>query len=262
MTILDGTTRSPDSFSDPIGKLLGTDVSEWPVVRFKHIQKTNFAILPDKVIEDLSADQKYAYKICLAVSKGSIEKDIQYLKVGPIVHSRWITLACRILHFYVSTRHPSENLVLLAKYCLNVYFPSWFETKRCNKIPDRSKFFNIMKRIRNLQYKEVSEIAMKVLQNNAYFAHPEIILVAIFGDCSERVRKMSVESIMCLRQKANNQDLVKFKPLKVNLQASHYYKMADNSGDDVEEPPLNQRSGKRRDQRNCENFTTTYTSMS
>ena len=40
LTILDGTTRSPDSFSDPIGKLLGTDVSEWPVVRFKHIQKT------------------------------------------------------------------------------------------------------------------------------------------------------------------------------------------------------------------------------
>ena len=138
LTILDGTTRSPDSFSDPIGKLLGTDVSEWPVVGFKRIQKTNFAILPDKVIEDLSADQKYAYKICLAVSKESIEKDIQYLKVGPIVHSRWITLACRILHFYVSTRHPSENLVLLAKYCLNVYFPSWFETKRCNKIPDRA----------------------------------------------------------------------------------------------------------------------------
>ena len=48
----------------------------------------------------------------------------------------------------------------------------------------------MLKRIHNLQEKEVFELAKKVLQNNAYFAHPENVLVAMLGDCSERVRKM------------------------------------------------------------------------
>lgn len=86
-------------------------------------------IFPDEVVEDLSTDQNYGYKMCLVVSKGSVEKSLQMLKVGPIVHSWWLTLACRVLRFYVSTKHPSETLVLLAKFCIEVYFPSWVEIK-------------------------------------------------------------------------------------------------------------------------------------
>ena len=55
---------------------------------------------------------------------GVVDSDLQYLKVGPIVHSRWLTLGCRILSYYVSVDDPSTNLETLANFCLQVYFPS------------------------------------------------------------------------------------------------------------------------------------------
>ena len=41
-TELDGTTKSPDSFSSPIGSKLDGSVSEWPVVQFKRIINPHF----------------------------------------------------------------------------------------------------------------------------------------------------------------------------------------------------------------------------
>ena len=87
--MLDGTPKSPDSFSGPTGKSLTGDVSSWPVAaNFKSIPNPHFVELPESVIEDLSADQRYAYKMWSAVIEGVVDSDLQYLKVGPIVHSR------------------------------------------------------------------------------------------------------------------------------------------------------------------------------
>ena len=45
--MLDGTTKSPDSFSGPIGKSLTGDVSSWPVAaNFKSIPNPHFVELP------------------------------------------------------------------------------------------------------------------------------------------------------------------------------------------------------------------------
>ena len=73
--MLDGTTKSPDSFSGPIGKSLNGEVSSWPVAaHFKSIPNPHFVKLPVSVIEDLSADQHYAYKICSAVIEGVVDQ--------------------------------------------------------------------------------------------------------------------------------------------------------------------------------------------
>ena len=127
-TMLDGTTNSPDTFAGPIGKCLTGDVSSWPVAaNFKSISNPQFVQLPESVVNDLSTDQHYAYKICSAIIMGVVDSDLQYLKVGPIVHSRWLTLGCRILRYYVSVDEPSSNLETLTKFCLQVYFPSWLK---------------------------------------------------------------------------------------------------------------------------------------
>jgi hypothetical protein len=47
------------------------------------------------------------------------------------------------------------------------------------------------------------------MKNNADFAHPENILVAILRNSSERVRKIAVNRIMCLRRKSNEQSEVR-----------------------------------------------------
>ena len=47
---------------------------------------------PDDVVDDLSTDQYYAYRICLAVMTGTLQPDLALLEVGPMCHARWITL--------------------------------------------------------------------------------------------------------------------------------------------------------------------------
>ena len=97
---LDGRTTSPDKFGGPIGSLLNGNVSEWEVVKFKAIPYDEFPVLPDDVIDDLSTDQYYAYQICTAVISGKVDEDLALLECGPLNHSRWLTLGCRLLRLF------------------------------------------------------------------------------------------------------------------------------------------------------------------
>ena len=101
-TELDGATNSPDSFSGKIGSKLNDIVSNWPVVKFKPIKCEDFPDLPDEVVDGLSSDQQYSYRICRAVISGEVDPDLQLLEIGPLCHARWLTLACRILRYYMS----------------------------------------------------------------------------------------------------------------------------------------------------------------
>ena len=125
---LDGTTKSPDSFPGVIGSHLNGIVSDWKVANFKSIYNQNFPLVPSSVIDELSADQYYGYRICMAVMMGpsAINKDLELLEVGGLSHARSLTLACRILQYYISIKHPSISLATLAEFCIKVYFPNWF----------------------------------------------------------------------------------------------------------------------------------------
>ena len=111
-----------------------------------------------------------------------LDPDLQKLQIGPIVHSRWLTLACRILRIYTSTKQPSKSLVQLTNFCLKISFPTWFNIKKENKITDGAK--NILKligRVRQFPADKVRDISMKVLQQNAYFLHLQ--LWKFFTEC-------------------------------------------------------------------------------
>ncbi|GBM94152.1 hypothetical protein AVEN_89595-1 [Araneus ventricosus] len=73
----------------------------------------------DRVV--LSNDQQYLYDICLAISRGEYYSDIALRKPDPVAHSRWITVAGRILRSYVVTEKPSDNLIILTTYIMKVY---------------------------------------------------------------------------------------------------------------------------------------------
>ena len=130
-TDIDGTTKSPEAFSGPIGKSLVGLVSEWPVANFKKIVNSSFLNelldYPADVEEDLSTVQYYAYKTCIAVMVGDLPRDIELLEVGELFHSRWLTLGCRVVRFYISQEKPSENLKAITEFCIKVYFSSWFK---------------------------------------------------------------------------------------------------------------------------------------
>ena len=123
---LDGTTSS-DSFSGLVGRSLKGCVTEWGIAKFAAISSPDLPTLPEDVVDALSSDQYYRYKICTAIAKGYVDADLALLEIGPIVHSRWLTLAYRILRFYVSNVQPTNTLEALTRFCTQIYFPSWFQ---------------------------------------------------------------------------------------------------------------------------------------
>ena len=44
------------------------------------------------------------------------------------------------------------------------------------------------------------DIALKVLRRNAFFAHPEHVIIAMLGDENKPVRDIAVDKIMSLRE--------------------------------------------------------------
>ena len=45
---------------------------------------------------------------------------------GKIHHARWLTLASRILRFYVAEEYLSQDLVQIVQYVVRVYVPVLF----------------------------------------------------------------------------------------------------------------------------------------
>ena len=94
---LDGITCGPDSFSGPIGKQLNDAISEWKVVKFRSIPNPKFPVIANSLVDDFSSDQFYAYRICSAVMLGSVDANLEFLEVGGLSYSCWLTLGCCIL---------------------------------------------------------------------------------------------------------------------------------------------------------------------
>ena len=68
---INGTTKGLDKFSGAIGSQLNGNVSKWCVAKFRPIQNPKFVILDNKVIDDLSTNQYYAYRIYWCVITGN-----------------------------------------------------------------------------------------------------------------------------------------------------------------------------------------------
>ena len=69
-------------------------------MKFKSIPNPKFPVIPNSLMDDLSSDQYYTYKICSAVRLGSVDADLEFLEVGGLNHLRWLILGCRILRFF------------------------------------------------------------------------------------------------------------------------------------------------------------------
>ena len=147
-------TSGPDSFLGPIGRQLNGAVFVWKVVRFKSIPNPKFPVIPNFLMDDLSSDQYYAYRISSTIMLGSVDANFEFLKVGGLNHSCWFTLGCCILRFYVAQEKLTSNLSTLAEFLIEVNFPGWFQIKFNNKITDGpKKYLNIFTQVMGFQNK-------------------------------------------------------------------------------------------------------------
>ena len=151
---------------------------------------------PDIDGEDLSTDQQYLYNICHAISVGQSSNDLALQKPGPIVHSRWLTTANRLLRLYVTTENPSETLRNLVMYVMKVHAPVWFHIKTKSSCSDGSRhLWRMIKFSRNLT-PELKAIVDPVIQRNGYFGTSENILIVMFTDDRLEIREVGYRRIV------------------------------------------------------------------
>ena len=111
----------------------------------------------------------------------------------------------QLLHtVYVATDSPSEHLVSIVNFIMKCYAPSWF-TIKCNPyILDGSKnLFSLIHHCKSVS-PETQEIVLPVIQNNAYFAHSECVLLPMLVDDDPNMRKLTLLRILKARQIENS----------------------------------------------------------
>lgn len=231
MHFLDGDTSGPRGFCGPIGKSLA-DCNDRPVQSFQPIR----ADIPIISKLNLSSDQQYLYDICQSVVSGVCSERLAKRETGKIVHSRWVTLANRILRTYVSTSKPSDALKTLATFIVKVYAPCWFNIKCKQSCTNGAKHVHdLITRSRYLP-DELKKIIDPVIERNGYFLHCENILLAMLFDEQKFVRQLAYQRIK--KARCNENPRRKFVIPPVNFEAVKYYELIPWQDLEVTEPPV------------------------
>ena len=235
MQKLDGGTQGPNVFSGFIGKALQT-CEQLPVVQYSTIMFEN---CPTVDGADLSTDQQYMYDMCIAVSSGQCSPDLALQKPGPIVHSRWLTMANRVLRLYVATNNPSDNLQTLVLYVMKVYAPIWFHVKTKPLCSDGARhLWRLIKYTRYLS-PELREIVDPVIQRNGFFGHSENILLAMITDSRKHIRELAHRRIIAARMEHSSSALVRqFRVPVLNFGAEDYVDLVAWQDIDRHAPPV------------------------
>ena len=96
----------------------------------------------------------------------------------------WPTRANRVLRLYISKSKLSPSLVKVVSFLVSCYIPGWFISSNILIVVMERKTLLLS----NLQSQECRDIAHTVLQNNAYWAHSENILLAALFDTNRSNR--------------------------------------------------------------------------
>lgn len=172
-----------------------------------------------------------------AVSSGVCTSDLLNLDPGKITHSRWLTTANRILQLYVSTENPSENLKEITRFIQNVYSPMWFEIKFNPSCKNGAKtVWKLIQRTRYLS-RRLRNIVDPVIQRNAFFLHPENLLICMLADDRTHVKELALRRVLKARL-THDQKLRSFAVPKINFDVNDYIELIDWQATDITSPPI------------------------
>ena len=193
-------TSGPDSFLGPHGKQCKEEVHLWVIVQFEIIS-TSLEDLDKSVWTDLSRDQKLLYQYVKAIQTGVVSDRLAIQVAGPIDHSRWLTLAIRLLQIYTRTASPSTGLKMIVTYICQVYAPMWFLIKAQSKFTQGPSHILRLIQLVNDQPLHVQAVVKPAIQRNAYFAEPGIMLTSMLEDPDMEVRRSGIEMTKKARSK-------------------------------------------------------------
>ena len=241
----DGETSGKDSFKGPVGRAC-------KMVKTFKLKETfpavtdgdSVPILPEEVIAQLSWDQKCLYKLLHAVRNGKSNTDIANMKLGGLNHSRWLTLAIRVLYLYMCVhklgRRVAAKLKRLVHFIMTNYGPMWFTIKLKPFITDAPKHVFHQMQLLKLLPSDVRKIVKPYVSRNAYNAHPENLLIAMLDDSDDAIREKAVNIIKDIRatKQPPTRPVRAFSVPKLNYDADNYHTMIDLESETLTEPPL------------------------
>ncbi|KAK0040162.1 hypothetical protein Bpfe_030409 [Biomphalaria pfeifferi] len=131
---------------------------------------------------------------------GCCSEELARRNLGKMAHSRWLTTANRILRLYISQQNPTHSLQMLATYIMQVYTPVWFAIKSKPSCVDGTKHIWLTVHLSRSLPTEVKNIIDPVIQRNAYFAHPENLLIAMVTDDRDHIKQLGLRRILKVRQ--------------------------------------------------------------
>ena len=233
---LDGSTSGPRGFSGSIGRQLKT-CFQHPVTSFKTVRLTE--PLSNLDPEELSIDQQYLLEFCYSISNGDCSVDLASRNRGCLNHSRWLTTANRILRSYVSKSNPSDKLQTLVTFIIRLYASTCLKVKAHSSCKYGAGHFHAIiswSRYLSPKYRNIIDL---VIHRNAYFAHPENILLAMITDHRLHIQELGLRRIMKARAAKPNIRTQRFKvPTNLNFNAGEHYEVIDWSELAITEPPV------------------------
>ena len=225
------------------------DIHLLDTVEFEKIE-TSLGDLEDKVWKDLSCDQQLLYRWTKAIASGVVPADLAGRVAGPTNHSRWNTLAERLEQLYTVTPNPSDGFKKIVKYIVQVYVPGWFQIKCHAKFTfGPANLFHQMC-LTNSQPLEAQSVVKRVVQRNAFFADPGVLLCSMLESDQQEVRTKAVNIIKAARSKPPKpprakalRKIRKFKVPALNWSAEAWWEIIDWSQVQVAEPSILSRIG-------------------
>ena len=195
--------------------------------------------MPSDVINDLSSDQRYAYRLVKMITTGVIDWELIELAIGKVNHCRWLTTGSRFGRLYISKHglvgDPLKNLRAITEFEMTHYFPMFFEIKADSSIikgpHHKLREIQILQRMKgkDVRSKKVKEIAMKFIEKGAWHAHSENILLSLLSSPEEEDRRFAIDKIAFIRNGAEFGDssVRPFAPPKLNWNATSIQNIQD-----------------------------------
>ena len=241
--ILDGPTASDVGFTGEVCSLL-SHVNKMPYNSdFEGLPEgEDLRTIPDDILKNLSTDQKICYKLVNALKAGELPTDLQDITCGTLNHARWLTTGQRLIYMWTRKHGLSGNnlkvLRLLVNFCLQYYFPVFFDIKAKHHIEDAPYHLLTQLRILRTQPKKVQDAVTYYVRTGAWYSHPECLLLSLLASTDSNDRNFAVNQILKLRGHSEYGDS-SVRPRvtpKINLRATSLIKLITWKPELVAEP--------------------------
>ncbi|XP_063690962.1 uncharacterized protein LOC134823433 [Bolinopsis microptera] len=180
------------------------------VTTYKKIS-CNFPRIPEEVLNKMSNDSVLMYKYCIAIDtgrpfrfvNGKIDRFVNN-KIGNCSTARWITLGTRILRLYMTSSsynsHCAEILERMANFIVHVYYKVFANIKLKPKLTDAAvHIFDEIRLARENCQPEEKKIVYESIQQNAFMAHPESVILAMLADEKGVIRQRGISIVKYIR---------------------------------------------------------------